>query len=95
MISKEEIKAVSDLCKLEFNETETEELENEINNVLKHMDMIAEANIEGIEPTYFVNDRIQELREDIVSESMDTENIMRNAPEEQYGYFKLKNIIED
>lgn len=95
MISKDEIKMVSDLCMLEFDDKEIDELRNEMIKILDHIDIISEADIDGIEPTYFVNDRIQELREDRVGESMDSEKVMQNAPEEQYGYFKLINVMED
>lgn len=95
MISKEEIKKVADLCRLSFTEDEVDGLRDEMLKILENIDVISEADTENIEATYFVNDRIQRLREDKVEESMAKEKVLKNAPEEQYGYFKLKNIMED
>lgn len=95
MISKEEIKQVSDLCMLDFTDDEIDELRNEMTKILDHINVISEVDADGIEPTYFVNDRVQKLREDLVVESMDKEEVLKNAPQEQYGYFKLINVMED
>ena len=95
MISKEEIKKVADLCRLSFTEDEVDGLRDEMLKILENIDVISEVDTENIEATYFVNDRIQRLREDKVEESMAKEKVLKNAPEEQYGYFKLKNIMED
>lgn len=95
MISKEEIKQVSDLCMLSFTDDEIDELRKEMERILENINIISELDLEGVEPTYFVNDRVQKLREDVVLESMDKEEALENAPQEQYGYFKLINVMED
>ena len=37
---------------------------------------------------------MQLLREDVVEEGLSKEDALRNAPEEQYGYFKLLNVMD-
>lgn len=94
MISKEDVKHLAELCKLEFSDEELEQFIGEFSNILEYVAQLKDIDTEGIEPTYNVNAKTQPLREDLVIESLPREEVLKNAPEEQYGYFKLPNIMD-
>lgn len=94
MISKEEVRHIASLAKLKFSEEEIDEFANKFSEVLTYVEKLNEVNTENIEPTYQVYDYNQRLREDEIKEGLSREEILQNAIEEQYGYFKLLKIVE-
>ncbi len=94
MVSKEDIKYIAELCKLKLSEEELESFKDDFYKILKHVDQLKEVDTEGVEPTYYVNSKVQPLREDIVKESLPKEEVIKNAPEEKYGYFKMLRVMD-
>ena len=94
MVSIEDVKYIAELCKLKFNDGELESFIHEFTEILNYVDQLKEVDTDGVEPTYFVNSNFQPLREDRAEEGLAKEEAIKNAPEEQYGYFKLLNVME-
>lgn len=94
MVSKEDVKHMSELCKLEFSDEELNNFTEEFSKIIEYVAQLREVDTEGVEPTYNISQKVQPLREDVVKESLPREEILKNAPEEQYGYFKLPNIMD-
>ena len=94
MTSKEQIEHMAEICKLKFSEEEVEEFTEKFSGIVKYVEKINELDLEGVEPTYGVNTHIQIFREDVVEEGLSKEEILQNAPEKQYGYFKILKIVE-
>ena len=94
MVSKDDIKHIAELCKLKLSEEELESFRDDFYKILKHVDQLKKVNTEGVEPTYHVNSKGQPLREDIVKESLSKEEVIKNAPEEKYGYFKMLRVMD-
>jgi aspartyl-tRNA(Asn)/glutamyl-tRNA(Gln) amidotransferase subunit C len=94
MISKEDIRHIAELCKLKFSEEELENYREKFSEILKYASKLKEVNTDGVKPTYFVNTKLQPLREDIVVQGLSKEEAIKNAPEEQYGYFKLLRVMD-
>ncbi len=94
MISKDDIKNTAELSKLGITEEEAEDFMKDFSKILDYVDQLKTVDTDGVEPTYHVSSKIQPLREDIVKESMSREDVIQNAPEEQYGYFKLLRVMD-
>ncbi len=94
MISKEEIYQIAEFCKIKFSEDEVEDFSKEFSEILESLEIIKEVDLENVEPTYFVNTNRNPLREDVVGESLSSEEVLKNAPDEKYGYFKLPNVMD-
>ena len=94
MISKEDVKHIAGLAKLKFSDEELEDFTNKFSHVLSYVEKLQEVDTENVEPTYQVNDNIQLLREDEVVEGLSREDVLRNAPDKQYGYFRLPKVLD-
>lgn len=95
MVTREDVIHIADLAKLDFSEEELEKFADEFSKILEYVSQLREVDTEGIEPTFSVSAKIQPLREDVVQPSLPKEEVLKNAPEEQYGYFKLPRMIMD
>jgi len=94
MVTREDVKHIADLAKLDFSEDELEKFVDEFSKILEYVSQLRELDAEGVEPTYSISAKIQPLREDIVKPSLPKEEVLKNAPEEQYGYFKIPRIMD-
>lgn len=93
-ISKEEVKHVAYLSRLEFGEKDIEDFTRKFASVLDYVEKLKEIDTEGVEATYHVNSTKNVMRDDMVGESMDRDKVLENAPDKENGYFKLPNMIE-
>ncbi len=91
------IHKVAELARLELNETEIQDYVKSIGDILKHVDQLAEVNVEGIEPMYYGVDDSLRLREDRVIEMPKDENghpkVLKSAPEVIDDGYKVPQII--
>ncbi len=94
MISKEEISQIADLCKLDFNEDESEKFMQDFQRVLNLIERIKEVDTEGVEPTYQVNEYKEPMIYDIVKESLPQKEVLKNTMEEKFGYFKILKVVD-
>lgn len=94
MISKEDIKHIAYLSRLEFRDEEIDDFATKFSEVLEYVEKLAEVDTSCVEPTYGVNDIMNVFREDEVETSFDREDALKNAPDKEFGYFKLPKVID-
>ncbi len=94
MISREDVSQIAELCKLSFNNEESDGFIKEFGKVLELIENIKEVNTEGIEPTYQVNQYKEPLIGDIVEKSLPQNDVLKNTVEEKYGYFKILKVVD-
>ncbi|GFN36967.1 Asp-tRNA(Asn)/Glu-tRNA(Gln) amidotransferase subunit GatC [Tepidimicrobium xylanilyticum] len=94
MISKEEILQTADLCKLKLSDEEIEIFGAMFSNVLKQIKELDKVDTEGVEPLIFLDLEEKPLKEDVPGDNFDRKELLKNAPEEEYGYFKLKKVMD-
>lgn len=87
MIEKEEVLKLAKLSKLSFTEEEIAKLTVDMQSIVSFADMISKAEFE--EKEGIVPDSLQPLREDTVIPSYEREDILKNAPTPEDGFFKL------
>lgn len=94
MITRELLNNMAELAMLSLDEDEVGNFQMEISHVLEFVSKIKDIDTENIEPTVQLELENHPLREDVVGESMDVEDVVKNTLEEQYGYFKILNIMD-
>ena len=94
VISDETIEYVGILAKLELNEEEKEQAKKDMGSMLDYIDKLNELDTEGVEPMSHVFPVHNVFREDVVTNTDDRENILKNAPEEKDGMFVVPRTFE-
>ena len=83
-VSKEDVKHIAKLSKLNLTEKELEKYTNELSNI----------NVEGIKPTAHILDIKNVFRKDEVQPSYDREEILKNAPSKDAGCVSVPKVVE-
>lgn len=93
-IDNETVKKVAFLSRLKIEEDKLEETKEEFNKILNWVDQLNEVDTDGVEPLVSVNDSNLILRTDEVTEGNQSQAILKNAPQAQYGYFTVPKVVE-
>ena len=93
-ITKEEVKYVANLARLNVSEQEADELCAQMADIISFADALGEIDTNGIEPTNHAIKIENVLREDEVKESYDREEIIKNAPMKQAGCYAVPRVVE-
>jgi aspartyl-tRNA(Asn)/glutamyl-tRNA(Gln) amidotransferase subunit C len=94
VITKENIKKISRLARIEVQEVEIENLSNQIGGIIGWVKQLEEVNTEGVEPLSNVYDTPLRLNEDKIINGDGAEEILSNTKHGKYGYFAVPKVIE-
>lgn len=94
IISDETIEYVGILAKLELSNEEKEQAKKDMGSMLDYIDMLNELDTTDVEPMSHVFPVNNVFREDVVTNEDDRENILKNAPAQKEGSFKVPKTVE-
>lgn len=94
-ISREEVEHIAELSRIELSEDEVQKFAREISDVLGYVRQLQEVDTEDVEPIAQVTGKTNVFREDEMVDCGDEAKglIMRNCPDSQDGYIKVKQIL--
>ncbi len=92
MISKEDVKHVAKLARLELTEAEIEQYSKQLGDILKYAEQMNEVDTKGVEPMAHPIPVVNVMREDEVKYEQTKDELMKNAPSEEDGFFKVPKI---
>ena len=93
-LSRDEIRKVALLARLELTDGELDEQAKHFNELLTQFDILQSLDVNGIEPTSHSIPIVNVLREDIVRPSLSREAALANAPESRDGCIIVPRIVE-
>ena len=88
------IKYLEELSRLRLTEDEEITARKELTKILSYMDMLNEIDTEGVEDMSHPFPYTNNFREDECLESTDRELILKNAPQQKDGSFKVPTTVE-
>ncbi|MDD3487478.1 MAG: Asp-tRNA(Asn)/Glu-tRNA(Gln) amidotransferase subunit GatC [Candidatus Moranbacteria bacterium] len=95
MLSKDEVKRIAQLARMEITEKEAEKYSRELSDILGFVEKLNEADTEGIEPIAHITGAKNVLREDKVVEYGEEtkKGIIENFPEKKDRFNKVKAVF--
>jgi len=92
-MTKKEILRIAELARIEIDSEKLESFAGEFNKILEYFKKLNEAPVEGVESFAFEEKNV--FRNDEPSLDADArERILKNAPERQDDFFKVKRVLE-
>ncbi|RLQ93748.1 Asp-tRNA(Asn)/Glu-tRNA(Gln) amidotransferase subunit GatC [Falsibacillus albus] len=93
-ISKDEVKHVAHLARLEFSEQEVEKFTNQLDAIIGFAEQLNELDTSSVEPTSHVLDMKNVMREDKPTKGLPREEVLKNAPDHQDGQVRVPSVLE-
>lgn len=92
MITTKDVEHVAKLARLEITDEEKEKFTKQLGDVLKYVEQMNEVDTTGVKPMAHAFDIVNVMREDEIVYEQTKEELMKNAPEEENGFFKVPKI---
>jgi aspartyl-tRNA(Asn)/glutamyl-tRNA(Gln) amidotransferase subunit C len=93
MIDQKTIEHIAKLARLKVSPEEATEYGEQLTKVLAHFQQISKINTENIEPLVTPSEIEYYLREDEAKAPMQTEELLKNAPEKAGNLFKVPPVV--
>ena len=93
-LDEEEVQSIAHLARLGLKPDEIAPLASELSSLLDLVEQLNGANTDGVEPLAHPGVAELRLRDDVVSEPNDRDNLQKPAPATADGYFLVPRVIE-
>ncbi|MHC9533265.1 Asp-tRNA(Asn)/Glu-tRNA(Gln) amidotransferase subunit GatC [Dellaglioa sp. BT-FLS60] len=94
-ISKEEVKHVSELAKLELSDKELELFTSQLDDIIGMAEQLSEVDTTDVPVTTHITDVLNVMREDVAEKGTDRDLLFKNAPDSENGFIKVPAIIDE
>ena len=86
-ITKEQIKHLAHLSRLELNDSELDSMQGDMEKILEFVAKIDELDLTGVEPLTQMSGSVDVMRTDEVLNMITKEQALKNAPDANSDYF--------
>ncbi|MBB3394826.1 MULTISPECIES: Asp-tRNA(Asn)/Glu-tRNA(Gln) amidotransferase subunit GatC [unclassified Rhizobium] len=88
------VRRIARLARLALSEDEAEKMCGELNEILTFVEQLLEVDVQGIPPMTSVVPTTMKMRQDVVTEGNNAEEIVANAPLSERNFFLVPKILE-
>ncbi|HEY0625264.1 MAG TPA: Asp-tRNA(Asn)/Glu-tRNA(Gln) amidotransferase subunit GatC [Allosphingosinicella sp.] len=88
------VRHVAKLARIAVSDGEVEALVPELNNILGWIEQLQEVDVAGVEPMTAVIPNTLRLRADEVTDGGKRDEVLKNAPVAEHGFFAVPKVIE-
>jgi aspartyl-tRNA(Asn)/glutamyl-tRNA(Gln) amidotransferase subunit C len=84
---------LADLAKLEFDKEGKDAIVKDLSRILTFIEKLNALDTENIVPLIYMNDEVNNLREDEMKNDISQSEALKNAPGHDSDYFKMPKVI--
>ena len=93
-LSREQVERVAELARLGLSDDEIDRFQQQLSQVLGHMQALDTVDTSAIPPTAQVIPVSSVMRDDVVRPSLPVEDVLRNAPRREGDFLKVPPVLE-
>lgn len=91
--SRDEVRQLADLMRLRFDDAELDQMVRSLDDVLGRVAVLADLDLDDVEPTIHLNDLHNVWRPDEVGPTLSNEEALAAAPATEAGQFSVPTIL--
>ena len=88
------VRHIAKLARISVSDSEVEAFAPELSNILGWIEQLQEVDVSGVEPMTAVIPNHLRLRDDKVDDGGIRDDILKNAPIPEHGFFAVPKVIE-
>lgn len=93
-MKKEEVKQIADAARIAITDEEVAMFNKHLKSMTDHATQLQEVNTDGVEPTTYVLDLQNVMRQDKPKQWTTQEEVLKNAPDQKDGHFRVPSILD-
>ena len=91
---KIDVDHLAKLSYLSIGQEHLERVQDDLDAIISLINEMMVVDTKDIDPMTYPHDNYQRLREDVVSESIDREEMQKSAPKKNQGYYLVPKVID-
>ena len=88
------VRHIAKLARIAVSDDEVAALAPELSNILGWIEQLQEVDVSGVEPMTAVIPNKLRLRDDVVTDGGIRDDVLKNAPLAEHGFFAVPKVIE-
>ena len=93
-VDSDTVRRIARLARIAVDDEQVASMEKELNALLAWVEQLSEVNVEGVAPMTSVVEQKLKMRADLVTGGGRPEDILRNAPMSEEGFFVVPKVVE-
>jgi aspartyl-tRNA(Asn)/glutamyl-tRNA(Gln) amidotransferase subunit C len=93
-LSKEQVEYIATLARLKLQDDEIADVVEKLSSIVDFVDQLQAAPTDDVEPMAHPLNMSQRLRADEITESDQRDQVQKNAPSVEDGYYLVPRVIE-
>jgi len=93
-VDSDTVRRIARLARIAVDDEQVASMEKELNALLAWVEQLSEVNVEGVAPMTSVVEQKLKMRADLVTDGGRPEDILRNAPMSEEGFFVVPKVVE-
>lgn len=92
LVDEKLVKGIASLARLDLSEEETEIFVSQFKDILDYVSILNEVDTENVPPAYLSSANQTVVREDLIEESVPTQDFLANAPQSKDNYVVIPRV---
>jgi aspartyl-tRNA(Asn)/glutamyl-tRNA(Gln) amidotransferase subunit C len=94
-LERSEVEHIASLARIGLTEEEVEMFGEQLSNILEQFEVLNELDTSGVTPTGHASGLQSVMREDLAEDSLDHEDVLKNAPRREGEFFRVNAVLEE
>ena len=93
-VTTDDVKKIARLSRLHVEDAQLQPIAEDLNGILGWIEQLGEVDVEGVEPMTSAVDMAAPLRADTISDGGKRDEVLKNAPKSDDGFFVVPRSVE-
>lgn len=93
-VDKDTVRRIAKLSRIALDESRVAPMVDELNSIFAWVQQLNEVNIEGVRPLTSVVEQRLKMRDDVVTDGGNANELMANAPQGEDHFFVVPKVVE-
>ncbi len=94
-LERSEVEYIASLARIGLTEEEIQLLSEQLSDILEQFEVLKELDTSGVAPTGHAGGLQTVMREDVAQDSLDSEDVLKNAPRREGEFFRVNAVLEE
>ena len=94
-LERSQVKHIASLARIGLTEDEVQLFGEQLSQILEQFEVLNELDTTGVTPTGHAGGLQSVMREDLAQDSLDSEDVLKNAPRREGEFFRGNAVLEE
>ena len=94
-LERSEVEHIASLARIGLTDEEIEMFGEQLSHILEQFEVLEELDTTGITPTGHAGGLQTVMRDDLAQDSLDSEDVLKNAPNREGEFFRVNAVLEE